>query len=141
MIVLNTNVLSEVMRPAPDHRVMSWLSQQSTASLFISAVTQAEILYGLALLPEGQRRERLLAVAREMFAEEFAGRVLPFDREAAVAYAEIASARRRGGNPISQFDAQIAASAVSRGARLATRNERDFVGCGVEVLNPWSLCS
>jgi predicted nucleic acid-binding protein len=137
MIVLDTNVLSEVMRPRPDPKLVSWLAAQPTASLFIAAITQAEILYGLALLSEGRRRIDLLAAASSMFAEDFAGRILPFDEDAAVAYAAIAADRRQAGRPISQFDAQIAAIVRSRGGLLATRNTRDFIDCGFEVIDPW----
>src|SRR3546814_877765 len=133
MIVLDTNVLSEMLKPRPEPVVEVWLSAQPTASLFISAITQAEILYGLALLPEGRRRSDLLAAARAMFAEDFGGRILPFDVDAAMAYAEIAADRRRTGRPISQFDAQIAAIVRSRGGLLASRNVRDFVDCGIEA--------
>ena len=100
-------------------------------------MTQAEILYGLGLLPSGKRRAGLEAAVREMFATDFAGRVLPSDQPAAQAYAEIALARRRAGRPITQFDAQIAAIARSRDAGVATRNLTDFDGCGIGVIDPW----
>lgn len=137
MIVLDTNILSELMRSGPDGAVLAWTSRQSMMTLFITAITQAEILYGLALLPEGRRRELLIAAARAMFEEDFSGRILPFDGEAARVYAEIASRRRQAGEPISQFDAQIAAITQSRGASLATRNTRDFLNCGITLINPW----
>lgn len=137
MIVLDTNILSELMRSGPDGAVLAWMSRQSRMTLFITAITQAEILYGLALLPEGRRRDLLIAAARAMFEEDFSGRILPFDGEAARVYAEIASRRRQAGEPISQFDAQIAAITQSRGASLATRNTRDFLNCGITLINPW----
>jgi predicted nucleic acid-binding protein len=137
MIVLDTNVLSELMRLRPEPAVEAWLGAQPTASLFIPAITQAEILYGLALLPEGRRRTDLLAAATSMFEEDFGGRILPFDSDAAVAYGDIAADRRKAGRPISQFDAQIAAIVQSRGGVLATRNIADFVDCGIEVVDPW----
>ncbi|MBB2156603.1 type II toxin-antitoxin system VapC family toxin [Gluconacetobacter diazotrophicus] len=137
MIVLDTNVLSELMRAEPDPAVMAWMSRQPVPALFTTTVTQAEILYGLALLPEGRRRDTLLAAAHAMFEDIFPGRILPFDAEAARAYADIAAQRRREGDPISQFDAQIAAVARSRAATLATRNTRDFGRCGIALLNPW----
>ncbi|KAA8384976.1 MULTISPECIES: type II toxin-antitoxin system VapC family toxin [Acetobacteraceae] len=137
MIVLDTNILSELMRSGPDGAVLAWMSRQSMMTLFITAITQAEILYGLALLPEGRRRDLLIAAARAMFEEDFSGRILPFDGEAARVYAEIASRRRQAGEPISQFDAQIAAITQSRGASLATRNTRDFLNCGITLINPW----
>jgi predicted nucleic acid-binding protein len=108
-------------------------------ALFTSAITQAEILYGIAVLPEGKRRDALLAAARSALENHFRGRVLPFDGAAADAFAAIAADRREAGRPISQADAQIAAIAKSRGAALATRNVADFDGCGVSVLNPWTV--
>ena len=138
MILLDTNVLSELMRPTPSPTVESWVNAQPAAGVFISAITEAELRYGLALLPDGQRQQRLLAQAEAMLAEDFAGRILPFDSAAATAYAPIAAARRRSGRPISQADAQIAAIAASRGAVLATRNVADFDGCGIAVLDPWT---
>ncbi len=138
MIVLDTNVVSELMRSVPSVTVETWVSAQPAAGLFISAITEAELRYGLALLPDGQRQRRLLAQAEAMLAEDFAGRILPFDSAAAAAYAPIAAARRLAGRPISQADAQIAAIAASRGAAIATRNVSDFDGCGIQVLDPWT---
>jgi toxin FitB len=138
MILLDTNVLSELMRPVPSAAVESWMSDQPVAGIFISSITEAELRYGLALLPDGQRQRRLVAQVEAMLAEDFAGRILPFDSPAASAYARIAAARRLSGRPISQADAQIAAVAASRGASLATRNIADFVDCGVEVVDPWN---
>lgn len=137
MIILDTNVLSEALRPRPEPRVIDWLAGQAAASLFITTITQAEILYGIAILDPGQRREDLYASAIAMFAEDFAGRILGFDMDAAPVFAAIAADRRRAGRPISQFDAQIAAIARSRGAALATRNQRDFEMCGIELVDPW----
>jgi predicted nucleic acid-binding protein len=138
MIVLDTNVISELMRAEPEGAVLDWFARQPMAGLFTTAISQAEIYYGLALLPEGKRREALQGAARAMFEEDFAGRILPFDTDAAHAYADIASARRLGGQPISQLDAQIAGAARSRGAQLATRNLRDFVDCGISLADPWT---
>lgn len=138
MIVLDTNVVSELMRPAPSVAVENWVSAQPAAGMFISAVTEAELRYGLALLPDSQRQRRLLAQAEAMLAEDFAGRILPFDSAAALAYAPIAAARRLAGRPISQADAQIAAIAASRGAAIATRNVADFAECGITVVDPWT---
>lgn len=137
MILLDTNVLSELMKPKPSKKVVSWISGQTTTSLFISTITQAEILYGLALLDVGKRKNNLQEAAMTMFSEDFNGRILPFDINAGIAYAEIASSRQLSGRPISQFDAQIAAVAKSRGGDVATRNVSDFENCGITVINPW----
>ena len=105
--------------------------------LFTTTITEAELFYGIALLPNGARRRSLESVARLIFSEELAGRVLPFDSAAAREYAQIAAARRRAGWPITEADAQIAAIARSRDAAVATRNDADFADCGVTVINPW----
>jgi len=137
MIVLDTNVLSELMRPAPSDSVRRWVAGQSAGELFITAITQAEILFGLALLPPGQRRTVMTATAEEMFREDFRDRILDFDTGSARHYASIAAARRRLGRPISEFDAQIAAIATSRSATVATRNIADFMDCGLALVDPW----
>lgn len=139
MIILDTNIISELMRAEPAPQVLAWIRGRSGSSLFTTSLAQAEIYYGLALLPEGQRRNALEAAARAMFETDFAERVLSFDTSAAPVYADIAAARRLAGRPIAQIDAQIAAIARARGARLATRNVKDFEGCGIELINPWSL--
>jgi predicted nucleic acid-binding protein len=138
LIVLDTNVLSETLRPAPEPRVLAWLASWPRSALFTTTVTRGEILYGVRILPAGRRRDALLQAVRGMFDEDFAGQVLAFDSEAADWYAEIAAMRKAGGRPISQFDAMIAAVARSRGATLASRNVKDFVDCGVSLINPWS---
>jgi toxin FitB len=117
MIVLDTNVLSETLRPVPDVRVMAWLGAQPHAALFTTTVTHAEILYGLHLLPDGSRKGALPAAVDAIFVEDFAGRLLAFDSDAADAYARIAGSRKSAGRPISQLDAMIAACARSRGRR------------------------
>ncbi len=137
MIVLDTNVVSEVMKPAPSSAVLRWFAVQPALSLFTTSITQAEVLYGVELLPKGRRRAALDAAVRAMFEDDFKGRVLPFDSEAALLFPVIAATRRAAGRPISQLDAQIAAIARSRGAAIATRNSGDFEDCGVEVVNPW----
>ncbi len=137
MIILDTNVLSEVMKPAPAAEVLAWLAAQPAASVYTTSITQAEILHGLMLLPPGRRRRALEDAATSMFAEDFGGRILGFGTEAAPPYALIASRRRRAGRPISHFDAQIAAIAFSSGAAIATRNVADFEGCGVALVDPW----
>lgn len=139
MLVLDTNVISEALKPKPDARVKAWLETQPPAGVFTTAVSQAEILYGIAILPKGRRQSVLLTAAVLMFEEDFRGRVLPFDAQAATIFATLASNRRQGGLPISFADAQIAAVTQSRGGRLATRNVRDFVDCGIEIVNPWDM--
>ena len=138
MIVLDTNVLSEALRPVPQPSVLDWLANQPRASLFITTVTRGEILYGIRLLADGKRRQGLWDAARKIFDADFADQVLSFDSEAADMYAEIAASRRAAGKPISQFDAMIVAMARSRGASVATRNVQDFEDCGVDVINPWT---
>ena len=137
MILLDTNVLSELMRPSPEVAVETWLSCQPDTAVFISAITEAELRYGIALMPSGQRRSALADLVEAMLIEDFNGRILPFDSPAAVAFADIAAQRRQAGRPISQADAQIAAIAQSRGAVLATRNFKYFEACNIEVVNPW----
>src|SRR5437016_3649706 len=119
MIVLDTNVLSEIIRPKASKSVLDWFVSEPTSRLFTTAITEAEILYGIALLSPGRRRRALETAAQAMFVQEFAGRVLPFDSASAEEYAAIAAARRRSGRPMSQADAQIAAIARSRGAAIA----------------------
>lgn len=138
MILLDTNVISELMRADPAPGVLDWFGRQDAAGLFISAVTEAELRTGVAILPEGQRRDRLQAAIDGMIAEDFLGRVLPFDSDAARAYADIAARRRAAGRPIAEADCQIAAIARTTGALVATRNVKDFDSCGVDVVNPWT---
>ena len=137
MILLDTNVLSELMRPSPSPRVSAWVAKQSMTELCTTAITEAEIFYGIELLVKGKRREQLLTAAEAMFTEDFAGRVHSFDEDAARAFSRIASRRRELGKPISHADAQIAAIAQVRRARLATRNVADFQDCEIEVVDPW----
>jgi hypothetical protein len=138
MIILDTNVLSEAIRPVPTRRVLDWLAAQPPSALFTTTISEAEFLYGLALLPAGKRRTSLEQAARRMFEEDFAQRVLPFDRAAAATFAVIAAVRRKKGRPIGDFDAQIAAIARIHGAAVATRNVDDFRDCGIEVVDPWA---
>jgi toxin FitB len=138
MIILDTNVLSELMRPRPHPRVVAWIAKQSATELFTTSITEAEIFYGLELLAKGKRREGLLAAAEAMFADDLAGRVLGFDSDAARAFSKIAAHRRALGRPISHADAEIAAIAQVRGAKLATRNVTDFEDCGLAAVDPWN---
>lgn len=138
MIVLDTNVISELMRPTPSSTVSTWLSLETPSDVFLTAVTEAELRYAVALVPDGRRRRALERVVEEIIREDFRGRVLPFDSQVAPAYARIVSERRAAGRPISQLDAQIAAIALTHAATLATRNVRDFEGCGLELVDPWA---
>lgn len=138
MIVLDTNVLSEALRPAPEPAVLRWLARQQRDLVCTTAITQAEILYGIEILPAGSRRTRLRAAVERLFGDEFNGRILPFDAEAAAAYPKIVAARDSKGRPISQFDAVIASVCVARNAAIATRNTNDFEHCGLAIINPWS---
>ena len=139
MIILDTNVVSELMKATPAERVLGWIATQPASALYTTSITEAEILHGLALLPTGKRRNALESAAEAMLSEDFAGRILPFGSDAARAYARIAADRRRAGRPISHFDAQIAAIARSAGAAIATRNVTDYDRCGVKILNPWDV--
>ena len=137
MIVLDTNIVSELMRPAPAPQVEAWLAAQDGERVFFTAVGEAELQYGVAILPPGRRRDALAEAIGKMLDEDFRERVLPFDRVAARAYAVVAAERRAAGHPISQFDCQIAAIARAHGAVIATRNTGDFEGCGIDVVDPW----
>lgn len=138
MILLDTNVLSEFMRPAPAAQVVAWLDAQRPDQVWISAITRAEIELGIALLPNGQRRRGLQTAAAALFAEDFAGHCLPFDERAASAYAGVVATRTRSGRPISVEDAQIAAICLAHGCTLATRNTLDFATIeGLALVDPW----
>jgi predicted nucleic acid-binding protein len=137
-LLLDTNVLSELMRPKPAVEVLDWFGRQQNASYFVSAITRAEILLGIALLPAGKRRNGLASAAEQMFEEDFAGSTLPFDGYCAAEYALLVAARMRSGQAISTEDAQIAATALRHNLGLATRNGKDFKGiAGLTVANPW----
>ena len=139
MILLDTNVVSELMRPIPEPRVLAWLDAQPAADVWISAITVGEIRLGIALLRDGQRKERLAGLAEAMFHEDFSGRCLTYDMLAAAEYAAIVATRTRLGRPISVEDAQIAAIARSGGLALATRNTKDFSDIDdVPLVNPWT---
>jgi len=138
MIVVDTNVLSEVMRPIPSGKVARWMAERPASSLFTTTITLGEVLYGLELVPSGKRRVALQQAIEKMFEEEFSGRILTFDRDAARAFADISARRRRIGRPIGEMDGQIAGIARSRGAAIATRNVLDFQDCGVQLIDPWS---
>ena len=137
MFLIDTNVISELMRATPAPSVLNWFSTQDPSTLYLSAVTEAELRTGIAILPAGQRREGLKAALDATIAVDFEGRILPFDTDAAKTYAEIAAGRRSSGRPIPDADCRIAAIARAAGMPVATRNTRDFEGCGVDVINPW----
>ena len=137
MIVLDTNVVSEVMRPVPAPTVLDWFANRFAADLYLPAIVEAELRFGILLLPEGKRRDGLAAALEDMIEDDFADRVLPFDSLAARSYAAIAAQRRRTGRAVKEADYQISAIAASRGAAMATRNVKDFEGAGIEILNPW----
>lgn len=137
MFILDTNVVSELMRPTPDPVIEPWFAEHATSSLFLTAVSEAELRFGLAVMPIGKRREGLASALRRVLETGFANRILPFDSSAARAYAEIAAARRRVGRPIPVADCQIAAIARSRDMAVATRNVRDFEDAGIEISDPW----
>lgn len=137
MIILDTNVLSEALKPAPHAGVAAWLKALPATDVFTTTITEAEIFYGVALLPAGKRRTSLETIVQALFENDFAERILTFDSTAARAFAAIAAERRTAGKPIGEFDAQIAAIARAHGATLATRDVKDFVGCGVTVVSPW----
>ncbi|QGU33534.1 type II toxin-antitoxin system VapC family toxin [Thermochromatium tepidum] len=138
MMLLDTNVLSECMRPAPAPQVVVWLDAQTADQLWVSAISRAEIELGIALLPDGQRKDGLREAAAAMFAEDFAGRCLPFDAQAAIRYADIVARRTHAGRPITVEDAQIAAIALTHRLTLVTRNTRDFDGIeGLALVDPW----
>lgn len=137
MIVLDTNVVSELMRPEPAPQVVTWLRRQPSGTLATTAITVAEIRYGLARLPDGRRATDLRSLADQLLGA-FPAQVLPFDADAAARYGTLVAARDRAGRPIAALDAQIAATCLARSAALATRNVKGFADTGIEVLDPWS---
>jgi toxin FitB len=139
MFVLDTNVLSAMMRLQLEPRVAVWIAAQPVDLLFTTSLSQAEILSGLGVMVEGRRRLDLQAAARAMFLEDFDGRVLLFDTEAATAYASIFAARRGAGRPAATIDLMIASIAQSRGASVVTRDTSGFEGCGLTLINPWDM--
>ena len=137
MILLDTNVVSELTRKSPDSAVEAWTARQTAEDLFFSAVGEAELRYGAAILQAGRRRDTLFSDIEAMLREAFGDRVLPFDSGAARHYGDIAAMRRSGGRRVGSADCQIAAIARSRGMAVATRNTRDFVDMELDLVDPW----
>ncbi len=139
MIVFDTNVLSELIRHTTSDAVLAWARAQDSEAIFTTTICEAELLFGVSMLPEARHRAALGRAVEAMLGTVLAGRVLPFDRTAAVAYAAWAADRRRAGRPVGMAELQIAAIARARGAAaIATRNVRDFAGCGVALIDPWA---
>jgi predicted nucleic acid-binding protein len=139
VIVLDTSVISELARQAPDPGVLSWLDSLEIADVATTAVTAAELRYGVARLPDGHRKRELTVVIRGILTEDFNGRILPFDERASVQYADILTGRERIGRPVGVADAQIAAICRDVDAVLATRNTAEFEETGVDLIDPWKL--
>lgn len=137
MIVLDTNVISAVMREVPDPAVVAWLDRQPPDAIWTTTISVFEILFGLELLAPGVKRQRMAAAFAQALEEDFQGRVLAFDQAAARETARLAARRRRAGQPVDFRDTQIAGIALARGATLATRNVRHFADLSANVINPW----
>ncbi|MFC3530485.1 type II toxin-antitoxin system VapC family toxin [Paracoccus mangrovi] len=137
MIILDTNVVSELLRPAPEKRVVDWLGSFDGGGIYLTTITEAELRLGVAILPAGKRRDGLAEMIDQIIREDFADRILPFDSPAAIAFAAIGASRRAKGRPIAHADCQIAAIAQAAGAKVATRNTPDFADCGIKLINPW----
>ena len=139
MIILDTNVLSALMRPAPEPAVVAWLDTQPGQSVWITSITLFESRFGLALLPKGRRQQTMVAAFARLVGEDLEGRVLNFDSAAAVEAAALAAERRRAGRPVDIRDTQIAGIALARRATVATRNVRHFQDLKVPVIDPWAF--
>ena len=138
MIILDTNVLSALMRDAPDAAVVRWLDDQPAESIWITSITLFEARFGLALLPRGRRRQALELAFATLLEKDLENRVLDFDRDAAAEAAALAAARQRAGRPVDMRDTQIAGIALARRATLATRSVRHFRDLDVAVVDPWA---
>ncbi len=137
MIVLDTNVVSEIMCARPEPAVLAWLDAQAPSELWLTAVGAAELMFGVARLEDGARKRQLARSVWAMLETDFAGQVLPFDLAAASVYAQLVAQRERMGQPIAMADAQIASVCLAHGATLATRNQKHFDGLGLTIINPW----
>jgi predicted nucleic acid-binding protein len=138
MILVDTNVISEPLRPKPSSRVVTWLDTQPLETLFLSTITVAELRFGIAALPAGKRRDRLREDFEQRVLPLFLGRVLPFDPPATQAYAELMTRARTAGRAIATADGYIAATAAANGLTVATRDTAPFVAAGVSVIDPWN---
>ena len=138
MILLDTNVISELMRTEPSELILAWFKSNSNEQLVLSSITEAELLRGINILPEGRLKAFKSKLLSEFLLIDFAGLILPFESKAANHYAEIFASRKTLGRPISTFDCMIAAIAKANGSKLATRNISDFEQCGLEIINPWA---
>lgn len=141
MIILDTNVVSELIRAAPDPGVRAWVNSIPSTQIATTAITAAELYYGVARLPEGQRRQRLAVAVSALLNDVLRGRIAPFDERAARRYADVIAGRERAGRPIEVLDGQIAAICRELGAVLATRNIKDFEETGVELIDPWQAAT
>jgi predicted nucleic acid-binding protein len=139
VIILDTNVISELSRHVPDPGVLAWLDSLEISEVATTAITAAELRYGVARLPEGHRKRELTVMIRGILSEDFYGRILPFDERASARYADIVTGREKIGRPVGVADAQIAAICRDLGAILATRNTSDFEETGIELIDPWKL--
>lgn len=137
MIIFDTNVISEVLRPVPEPLVGAWFAAQDGADIYTTTISEAELRFGVAVMPQGKRRDELSKAVDEIIRDYFEAQILPFDRAAARAYAVIKAERQAAGRRIRSLDGQIAAIAQSCGAAVATRNVPHFEGCGINIINPW----
>lgn len=137
MIILDTNVISEAFSPRPERKVTTWLDMQPISSLFTTTITEAELFKGIELMSRGRKRDILQQVVEQYLAVDMKNQILPFDSAAARLFGVIPSRRKAQGRPITPLDTQIAAIAFAHNAILATRNTRDFEGCGIQLINPW----
>jgi predicted nucleic acid-binding protein len=141
MIVVDTNVVSELMKPRPADAVASWLKAQSIDDLWTTAITEAELLVGAAIMPEGRKKRSMYSAIEAVLQALFSGRILPFDSDAARSFPEVVVRRRLAGLDIDEADAQIAAIAGRYDAPVITRNVRHYVSSGVKIFNPWTFAS
>ncbi len=138
MIILDTNIISEVMRPLPDQNVIQWLNKQKSDNLYVSSISIAEINYGLYALPQGKRKQQLKNRFKQFINKAFCYRILDFDKQAAILYGQIMGEGKLTGHPMNVLDGQIAAIALHHGFAVASRNVKDFNYCGVEIINPFA---